>query len=188
MRRTGHFHCEWLRNPLQVGAIAPFSASPGATIMQGLGPEGGHVLDLGPGTDVFRAVTERGVPAVRITAMEASNIFATSLTQVSPEVHVHREDASRLRKLLPRQDGTVKTVVCGLALLSMPVPKMYRIMHDSFQLLTDNGKFRLFTYGPNCLVPDAILRRLQLGAQRSDFVLMNLPPASVCTLTRRSIA
>jgi phosphatidylethanolamine/phosphatidyl-N-methylethanolamine N-methyltransferase len=41
-----------------------------------------------------------------------------------------------------------------------------------------------FTYGPKCPVPAAILQRLGLKAQRVDFTLMNLPPASVYVLRR----
>ncbi|MEM8795395.1 MAG: methyltransferase domain-containing protein [Pseudomonadota bacterium] len=189
MDRSWLFHHEWLRNPLQVGAIAPSSASLGAAITRGLGPTASQVLELGPGTGVFtRAMIEQGVPATRITAIEASSAFASSLARMQPQIHVVRGDASRLCKLLPNQNRTVKTVICGLPLLSMGLPTVYRIIHDSFQLLSDDGEFRLFTYGPNCPVPGAILDRINLDAERSGVVPMNLPPAPVFTLTRRAIA
>jgi phospholipid N-methyltransferase len=183
------FGREWLRSPLGVGAVAPSSRALGRAITQGLSAESGPVVELGPGTGVFtRALLERGIPAARIAAIEASEGFAQALSRALPEVTVIAGDAARVRHLSPFGAGGAGVVVCGLPLLSMPPGKVLRILAGSFASLRPGGAFRLFTYGLSCPVPGATLGRLGLSAQRAATIPLNMPPASVYVLRRRGEA
>ena len=181
----GLFVREWLRNPLRVGAVAPSGAALASAITSGLGAADGPVLELGPGTGAFTsALIARGIPPDQITAVEASPGFASSLALRFPQIRVRQGDAARLAALVSFDRGTVKTVICGLPLLSIPTTTTYRVMRSCFDLLSDDGAMRLFTYGPRCSVPKPVMARLGLVSQRHAFVPMNIPPASVHILRR----
>ncbi len=182
---AARFGLEWLRAPLRVGAVAPSGTALARAITKGLSADDGPVLELGPGTGVFTAaLLSRGLAASDIAAVEVSDSFAAALAERFPGVTVVRGDAARARRLAPFADGTAGAVVCGLPLLSMPPGKVLRILAGSFALLRPGGGFRLFTYGPRCPVPDAVLDRLSITATRTAFVPVNIPPASVYVLRR----
>lgn len=179
------FGREWLRAPLRVGAIAPSGAALARAITRGLVAERGPVVELGPGTGAFtRKLLERGFAPSGVTAIEASAAFAAALASRYPAMMVCHGDATRVRSLASCADGSVSTVICGLPLLSMPQRAVYRIMRGSFDLLRDDGEFRLFTYGPTCPVPARILTRLDLNAERMAYVPTNIPPATVYRIRR----
>lgn len=183
MRRFGR---EWLLSPGQVGAIAPSSAALGRAICDGLTAAHGPVLELGPGTGVFtRALLDSGIAPAQIAAIETSAGFAEALADRFPGVAVIQGDAARVRHLSPFGAGGAGVVICGLPLLSIPPAKVLRILAGSFAALRPDGTFRLFTYGPRCPVPPPMLLRLGLVARRSAFVALNMPPASVYSLTRK---
>lgn len=180
------FRREWLRAPLRVGAVAPSSAALARAITEGLSAEGGPILELGPGTGVFTAaILARGVPPQRLAVIEASEGFASGLASLYGEVTVIHGNAACVRHLSPFGPGAAGAVICGLPLLSMPPAQVLRILAGSFSAMRPGGAFRLFTYGPRCPVPNAILARLGLSARRTAFVALNMPPASVYVLERR---
>ena len=180
------FRREWLRAPLRVGAVAPSSAALARAITEGLSAEDGPILELGPGTGVFTAaILARGVPPQRLAVIEASEGFASGLASLYGEVKVIHGNAACVRHLSPFGPGAAGAVICGLPLLSMPQATVLRILAGSFSAMRPGGEFRLFTYGPRCPVPKAILTRLGLSARRTAFVALNMPPASVYVLERR---
>ncbi|MDJ1008346.1 MAG: hypothetical protein QNJ13_11030 [Paracoccaceae bacterium] len=180
------FAREWLRAPLRVGAVAPSGVALARAITEDLGARQGPVVELGPGTGVFTGrLLESGVPPADITVIEASAPFAAALALRFPGLRVCQGDAARVRDLAGYADGSVRTVICGLPLLSMRRAVVYRIMYGSFRLLQGDGEFRLFTYGPTCPVPAAIMERLDLVAERTTLVPANIPPAAVYRIRRR---
>lgn len=70
-------------------AVAPSSSSLARAITQGLGPDSGPILELGPGTGVFtRCLIDRGVSRQSITAVEIGEAFADRLRRDLPGVNV----------------------------------------------------------------------------------------------------
>lgn len=189
LHKGGLFGWEWLKAPRQVGALAPSSSGLSQAITDGLTEEHGPILELGPGTGVFTgAILARGVPPQRVAAIEASEGFANALADRYPGVKVILGDAARVRQLTPFGPAAAGTVVCGLPLLSMPPDKIMRVLAGGFASLRPGGSFRLFTYGPYCPVPADIRARLGLHARRTAFVALNMPPASVYILERKTAA
>lgn len=179
------FGREWVRAPLQVGAVAPSSARLARAITDGLTAASGPVIELGPGTGVFTAaLLDRGIPADRIAAVESSPDFAAALARRFPRVTVICDDAARLRRLSPFGPGGASVIICGLPLLSIPPAKVLRILSGCLAALRPDGELRVFTYGPRCPVSRAMRARLGLMAQRGAFVPLNLPPATVHVLRR----
>ncbi len=185
--KSGHFGREWLRAPLQVGALAPSSTGLSQAITEGLAEEHGPVLELGPGTGVITgAILDRGVPQQQLSIIEASEGFAAALTDRYRGVNVIHGDAARVRHLSPFGPAGAGSIICGLPLVSMTPGKILRVLAGSFSSLRSGGEFRLFTYAPYCPVPDAIRTRLGLVARRAAFVTLNMPPATVYILERKA--
>lgn len=180
---------EWLKAPLRVGAVAPSGPGLARAITQGLSASDGPVIELGPGTGVFTAaLLARAIPRAELAAIEANGGFASALAARYPDVTVIRGDAARVRHLTPFGAAAAGVVICGLPLRLMPPQKVLRILAGSFAALRRGGSFRLFTYGARCPVPEPILDRLGLAANRAGIVPLNIPPASVYVLFRRGLA
>lgn len=183
----GSFGREWLRAPLRVGAVAPSSAGLADAMTKGLTESSGPAVELGPGTGVFTsALLRRGIPPAQITAIEASEGFATALKRRFPQVGVIHGDAMRVRHVVPFGPGGAGVVICGLPLLSIPQEKVMRIVAGCAKILKPDGELRLFTYGFRCPIPAPVLSRLGLSARRQAFVPLNMPPASVYIVQQKS--
>ena len=63
-----------------------------------------------------------------------------------------------------------------------------RILRSAFACLRADGRFIQFTYGPVSPVSDAVLDALGLRMRRGDFVLRNVPPATVYVYERANPA
>lgn len=148
--------------------------------------ETGPVLEFGPGTGVFtKALIQRGVQPQDLTLVEIGSEFADALAEQYPRATIIRADAARLSPRqfeLPRLHGLA---ISGLPLLAMPSGKVMRILKEAFGLLDADAGFYQFTYGWRCPVPDAVLNRLALKADKIGIVLSNFPPATVYRITRR---
>lgn len=184
---TFTFFRVWISNPLQVAAIAPSGSALAGLMTKELSAESGPVLELGPGTGVFtRALLARGLRECDLTLVEHDAGFANLLRLRFPAARVHRADAARLARSGLFEDRIVGGVVSGLPLLSMNPRKVMAILSGAFDLIRPGASFYQFTYGPNCPVPHRILDRLGLKATRIGRTLLNVPPASVYRISRRS--
>lgn len=181
------FFRTWLSKPLQVAAIAPSGSALAGLMTKELSAESGPVLELGPGTGVFtRALLAQGLRESDLTLIEHDPGFASLLRRRFPASHIHRLDAARLAKAGLFEGRNVGGVVSGLPLLSMKPRKVMAILSGAFDCLRPDASFYQFTYGPNCPVPRRVLDRLGLKAMRIGRTLLNVPPASVYRISRRS--
>ena len=58
------------------------------------------------------------------------------------------------------------------------------ILAAAFACLGQAGRFIQFTYGPQAPVAEEVVRSLGLHVHRGDFILRNVPPATVYVYTR----
>ena len=77
-------------------------------------------------------------------------------------------------------------IVSGLGLLSMPSSLQQDILSAAFACLREGGVFVQFTYGPSAPVRDDVAATLGLRVRRGEFVLRNMPPATVYVYERGS--
>ena len=177
----------WASHPIRVGAVAPSGSALAELITSRVSSATGPVLELGPGTGVFtRALLARGVREYELTLVESSPTFAPSLRHRFPEARLLQMDASALARTPSSQDALVGAVVSGLPLLSMSPRAITSVLSGAFARLKPGGSFYQFTYGPRCPVPRRVLDRLGLKATRIGRTLLNIPPAAVYEVTRRS--
>ncbi len=188
--RNWMFFRQWLRAPLKTASVVPSSPRLGRAMALAL-PQGvRRVVELGAGTGaITRALLRYKVRAEDLLVLELNPDLCKDLHTDFPNAKVVCGDARELPKLLAItpgfEDGMADAVVSSLGFLSMPPELIEQIIAASFRCLPPHGVFVQFTYGPKFPVRSTMLRRLGLRAERVDFTLLNLPPASVYVLRRQ---
>lgn len=174
-----------LANPSAIGAIAPSSAALAAAITAPLQPAAGKVLELGCGTGVFtREMVRKGVDPSNLVLVEQDVGMSSRLRQQFPGATVLQASAEDLsRHTHPALDG-IGATICGLPLRNMSPAHHGRLLEVVFEAMRPGGAMHLFTYGMRCPISDSVLDDFGLSARRARFVPMNLPPASVYSLSR----
>ncbi|MBT2748942.1 MULTISPECIES: methyltransferase domain-containing protein [unclassified Lysobacter] len=186
---TWTFFRQWLKNPLRVAAVAPSSAELAAAMIAELPDDVERVIELGGGTGaITRALLDAGVRDEDLLVLELNEELHAHLHMRFPRVPVLLGDARLLPELAREQGyldaGKADAIVSGLGLLTMPHPLQRDILGAAFECLREDGVFVQFTYGPAAPVADAVARSLRLQVRRGDFVLRNVPPATVYVYSR----
>lgn len=176
----------WLREPAATGAISPSSPRLARLMTRALQPDGGTVLELGPGTGAFtRAMLELGLPERDLLLVESNARFAALLRRRHPQARVLQMDATQMRRQAEPWDGLqAQAVLSGLPLLTMGPRAQLAIVASAFRALRPGASMLQFTYTASCPISPAVLQRLGLRAERLGGTLVNLPPASVYRLSR----
>lgn len=187
------FFRQWLKNPLRMAAVVPSSADLASAMIAELPDDTRRVIELGGGTGaITRELLAAGIPATHLLVLELNEELHAHLHARFPAVHVMLGDARSLPRLAHEDgyldEGLADAVVSGLGLLTMSPPEQREILLAAFECLRPGGVFVQFTYGPAAPVADAVVRELDLRVHRGDFVLRNVPPATVYVYTRRNPA
>ncbi|MEF3367152.1 phospholipid methyltransferase [Methylocystis sp. 9N] len=181
---NARFIRQWIENPRLIGAVSP-SGKALAKAMAGfvdLDREGA-IIELGPGTGpVTQALLARGIPAERLVLVEYENRFCRLLGERFPGVHIVQGDAYGLKATLEgKVEGKIAAVVSSLPLLVRPERDRVELLHQSFELMGDDGLFIQFTYGLT-KSPMPLQARGVRGAyvgKGSAPIMLNIPPARV---------
>jgi len=183
------FFWQWLKNPLRTAAVAPSSAELAAAMVAELPDDVRRVVELGGGTGAITvALLGAGIRDDDLLVLELNEELHAHLHLRFPKVRVVLGDARSLPALAGDNGylaaGRADAIVSGLGLLSMPHGLQRDILDAAFDCLRPGGVFVQFTYGPAAPVADAVTRELGLQVRRGDFVLRNMPPATVYVYTR----
>ena len=130
---------------------------------------------LGGGTGVFTsALIEHGIVADELLVLELNEELHQHLRHRFPDARVECGDARELPLIAQRigylDDGPADAVLSGLGLLSMGRDTQHAIMDAAFKVLSPEGRFVQFTYGPTCPVKSEVLSELGLSARRGGLV------------------
>ena len=121
------------------------------------------------------------------------------MLELNEELHAHLHrlfpdellvlgDAAELPRLATEAGflgaGPADAVISGLGLLAMDRELVTRILRSAFACLRPDGRFIQFTYGPVSPVHESVLDALGLRMRRGEFVLRNVPPATVYVYER----
>jgi phosphatidylethanolamine/phosphatidyl-N-methylethanolamine N-methyltransferase len=183
------FFLQWLKNPLRTAAVAPSSAELAAAMIDELPDETRRVIELGGGTGaITRALLAAGIQARQLMVLELNEELHAHLHARFPAVHVVLGDALSLPELARDCGyldlGPADAIVSSLGLLTMPPSTQRAILEAAFQCLAAEGVFVQFTYGPTAPVAEEVVKQLGLAVHRGDFVLRNVPPATVFAYRR----
>lgn len=183
------FFRHWLKNPLRTAAVAPSSAELAAAMVAELPDDVRRVIELGGGTGAITvALLEAGIRDDDLLVLELNEELHAHLHLRFPKVRVVLGDARSLAALAGDNGylaaGPADAIVSGLGLLSMPPALQRDILVAAFECLRPGGVLVQFTYGPTAPVSDAVAAELGLRVRRGDFVLRNMPPATVYVYSR----
>ncbi len=183
------FFWQWLKNPLRTAAVAPSSAELAAAMVAELPDDVCRVIELGGGTGAITvALLDAGIHADDLLVLELNEELHAHLHLRFPKVRVVLGDARSLAALASDNGyldrGHADAIVSGLGLLSMPPALQRDILEAAFDCLRPGGVLVQFTYGPSAPVADAVVRELGLQVRRGNFVLRNMPPATVFVYSR----
>jgi phospholipid N-methyltransferase len=181
------FFRRWVRNPRQVAAVAPSSRELAARMVDEVPPGAHRVIELGPGTGVMtEALLARGLPPDGLLAVELDPALHDTLRVRFPLLRLVQGDARHLDALASEfaAPGEVDAVISSLGLLGMDEADRGAVLSAAFKLLRPDGRFIQFTYGPQPPVADAVRQALGLAVRKGNFILRNVPPATVYVYER----
>lgn len=178
------FFRQWLRNPLRTAAVAPSSRDLALAMLSELPPGASRVIELGGGTGALtRALLAHGIRGDALLVVELNEELHAHLHARFPDVRISLGDATELLELAELcgflAQGRADAIVSGLGLLAMHTEMQQAILEQAFVCLRDGGRFIQFTYGPQAPVAESVVEVLGLTVRRGDFVLRNVPPATV---------
>ena len=131
---------------------------------------------------MFVDLVRRGIAPRRILAIEQDAGFAASLRRAFPGADVRRGDALRFESCLPA-DGQIAGIVCGVPLLTFPVPVRRDLLVRALAAQPPGGVFIQLSYSWRPPVPLAAGDRIALDKKA---VWRNFPPAHVWTYRARA--
>ncbi len=181
---TKLFMLRALRNPRQLGAVAPSSRYLGALLARHAAVDDhSPIVELGGGSgSLTRAMIKSGIAPKRLYVVEIEPTLANYLKKAFPDVNVIQGDATELGKILPPEVlGKVHRVVSGLPMINMPESVRGQILESCFEIMSAGGAYLQYTYSPRSSINDKAYR---LTKKRLGTVFLNLPPATVWKYTR----
>lgn len=175
---------QWLRNPRQTASLTPSSPELAAAMLAELPGNATRVIELGGGTgSITRALVDHGINGKHLLVLELNEELHAHLHLRFPREVLVLGDAAELPRLAADasflESGPADAVISGLGLLAMDRGLVARILESAFACLRPDGRFIQFTYGPMSPVPESVLEPLGLSMRRGEFVLRNVPPATV---------
>lgn len=178
---------QFLRHPLQVGAIAPSSEALCKELVSFL--ELGNaraVAELGPGTGVVtKEAIKQCAPDTRFFAVELDKQICEEFKTTLPDVDILNANACELDKLCQAEGiKELDAVVSGLPWASFPASLQQDILSAVVKSLKKGGKFSTFAYLQGMVLPSGRRFRKLLEKEFSEVTLSpvvwkNLPPAIV---------
>ncbi len=184
------FLVEYVRNPTQIGALAPSSSALARRMLRDVDLTSAKlVLEYGPGTGAFTSeILRRLSPEAVFIAIELSPRFAGVVRAKHPELRVRERSVAEVESVL-RDEGlpdreSVDVIVSGLPWASFPEKLQHDCLSAAVRVLRPGGVFVTFGYHLSSLLPAA--RRFASSlpthfadVSRSETVWRNFPPAFV---------
>jgi len=166
-----------IQNPTRVGAAAPSGRQLARLMAQGLGPDSGQIVEIGPGTgSLTRGILAAGVPEDNLVLVEINPEFCQILSDRFPRARVVCAQAQDL----PNFNLTpCDRAISGLPLLNFSITQQTDILKSVFSILRSGAALVQFTYGPRAPIAPIVLAALDLDCSYRGRAWRNLPPAGV---------
>lgn len=177
-RENGLFFKRWLKEPKQLGTLAPISKKLARVACNFLkDPACLKVVELGAGTGrLTRALINYGVKAENLTAVELDQTFCSFLKSSLPKINVIQGDAARLSNLLDSSlIGEVDVIYSVIPLMYLEPEMREKILRQGLAVLKPSGKFYHVCYTP--ISP--FRKNKEIKSKRLASAWLNLPPGFV---------
>jgi len=175
------FAKRWLKQPVQVGAIAPSSQRLARAMAQALPDTKGVVIELGPGTGaITRGLLSARVKHQDLLLIEKDEFFVKHLRRYFPGLKVVCSEAENSSETIEHylRGRPVRAIVSSLPLRNMRADTQVLAL-DNIIKLAGNAPLIQYTYGITNPLQREAQQRLSLLDCRIGMVWANLPPASI---------
>jgi len=177
----------FLRNPRQVGALAPSSRTLAREMLRGIPlTPASRIVELGPGTGVFTREVIRQLPAGgKFLAVDIDPRFCRELRDRWPALDCECGSAADVSAMIAARGWTgVDHIISGLPFASLPAALSRSILSAVQSVLHRGGTFTTFQYIHAYPSPPAKAFRREMAARFGPLVarravFRNLPPAFV---------
>lgn len=178
-----------LRNPRQLGAVAPSSRHLGALLAKhtAASQDNSPIVELGGGTgSLTRSLIKAGIDPARLYVIELDPELAKYLKSALPQVNIIQGNATDLEHILPSDViGKVRCIVSGLPMINIPQMIQRKILESCFKIMVPEGAVLQYTYSPRSSIDT---KAYQLNKKRLGTVFLNLPPATVWRYTKQMLS
>jgi phosphatidylethanolamine/phosphatidyl-N-methylethanolamine N-methyltransferase len=189
MREHLQFLQSFIKNPSQVGAIAPSGAELAKRMIEGIDADKDNVvLEIGIGTGAITRHLQKLIPnRESYLGLEIEKGFVEKLHTEFPKLNIVCGDACRTRDILSQQEfGKVSYIISGMPFVVLPEKVSDGILREVDKLMDEGCMFRTFQYFHGYNLPPARKFRQRLDeqygkAKRSTLILKNVPPAYTLT-------
>jgi phosphatidylethanolamine/phosphatidyl-N-methylethanolamine N-methyltransferase len=189
MREHLQFLQSFIKNPSQVGAIAPSGAELAKKMIEGIDANKDNVvLEIGIGTGAITRHLQKLIPnRESYLGIEIEKSFVEKLHAEFPKLNIVCGDACHTRDILSQQDfGKVSYIISGMPFVVLPEKISDGILREVDKLMDEGCMFRTFQYFHGYNLPPARRFRQRLDeqygkAKRSSLILKNVPPAYTLT-------
>jgi phosphatidylethanolamine/phosphatidyl-N-methylethanolamine N-methyltransferase len=178
------FLSEFMREPLQVGAVWPSSRALARLVADCCEiKSGATVVELGPGTGAFTGpILKRMNGRGRFLAVEINSNHASILRRRFPQCEIIEDSAENLHRHLNGERADC--IVSGLAWGTMLPRTQHQIFRAILKSLASGGQFIAFAYVHAAWLPTSWRFRQRLvrhfkRVETTPIVWRNLPPAFV---------
>lgn len=169
----------FIKNPKQIGAVAPSSRFLTREIVGSIGKNSKNIVELGPGVGTFtKAILKKARLDAKLLCFEVNRNFCSHLKQsiVDERFEVINAGAEKIKENL-KKFGIEKAdcIVSGLPFRNFSEAKKSRILDEVETSLSGNGRFVLFQYtnGLNKMLD------VRFANVKRKFISLNVPPAFV---------
>ena len=179
MKDSSLFLSSFIKDPTQVGAIAPSSRFLTREIIKNIDfSSSKNIVELGPGLGTFtKAILRKANTDARLVCFEVNASFRGYLAKnlADKRMHVTSESAEKLSSTLKKLKIKANCIVSGLPFKNFPLQKRKKILGEIRDSLGKNARFILLQY-TNDLRPllDSYFKKVS-----RSFVPLNMPPAFV---------
>ena len=189
MNERLQFFQEFLKNPLNVGAISPSSPALAEQMLEGVHADSEHIiLEIGVGTGAITRILQTKIPNENCyIGIEINEFFVECLHKEFPNLKIVCGDANEAEKLHAETGlGEVKYIISGLPFGSLPSEISQGILSEVDKFMAKGCLFRTFQYLHGYYLPPALKFRKRMEktygkVERSKVVLKNVPPAYTLT-------
>jgi phosphatidylethanolamine/phosphatidyl-N-methylethanolamine N-methyltransferase len=145
------FFRRWIKNPRQLGTLAPISVKlanlAAQTAFKNYKP-GTPVIEIGAGTGrLTRALLQRGIRLQDLSVVELDGEMCDFLRKTIPSLNVIEGDATELSTLIPdSMVGHVGVVVSAIPLMYLGTDTRKNLINAAFDVLQPNAEIIHVTY------------------------------------------
>ena len=170
----------FLKNPKQVGSIAPSSRFLAREMLKSANLENAkNIIELGPGSGAFtKGILSKMNDNSRLLCFEVNKEFCSHLRKTIKDsrislVNSRAEDMKKEMEKIGMKKADC--IISGLPFRNFSKEKRNEILNEVKSSLSKDGKFVLFQY-TNAMDDDL---RSNFGNVEKKFILLNVPPAFV---------